>query len=281
MEEGEGEIGQNSDSNNSDSSALQNPEQGEQRIAITYETLFDILRMEKRREDLQQLQPSFFDDTVHYLKQKKELIRKRDHESGIDSFDEIKKLTIQYENVQKIIKEIYERREKKILMMALNKSRTKMSTMNVDVLLPQEMEFYQQLTRLLDTYRVDVLEKLIRGMIPKQQIAAVVSSLSVGSSSISSVSRREIEHPVLVSLRKEEKIISEQKEVFESKEIIEQESIEKEAALMHVKFLQTMEEFVGPELETYGPFDANTVAMIPSVIATLFISSGVVIKVKE
>ena len=89
-------MGQNAHADSSESGALQNSEQDEQRIAITYETLFDILRMEKRREDLQQLQPSFFDDTVHYLKQKKELIRKRDHESGIDSFDEIKKLSIQY-----------------------------------------------------------------------------------------------------------------------------------------------------------------------------------------
>lgn len=268
MEEGEEETVQNSTTHSSEGSVVQNPEQEEQRVTITYETLFDILRMEKRREDLQQLQPSFFDDTVHYLKQKKELIRKRDHESGIDSFDEIKKLTIQFENVQKIIKEIYERREKKILMMALNKSRTKMSTMNVDVLLPQEMEFYQQLTRLLDTYRVDVLEKLIRGMIPKQQIAAVVSSLGSTASQISSsVIHRE--QPVAAFSQKEEK----------SKER-EDDDTRVEKDLMHVKFLQAMEEFVGPELETYGPFDANTVAMIPSVIATLFISSGVAEEVR-
>ncbi|MBI5003143.1 hypothetical protein HZC31_07190 [Candidatus Woesearchaeota archaeon] len=278
MGEEQEEMGQNANAESSESGALQNSAQEDQRIAITYETLFDILRMEKRREDLQQLQPSFFDDTVHYLKQKKELIRKRDHESGIDSFDEIKKLSIQYENIQKIIKEIYERREKKILMMALNKSRTKMSTMNVDVLLPQEMEFYQQLTRLLDTYRVDVLEKLIRGMIPKQQIAAVVSSLSSTSSQISSVSRQELEKPAPTYSREEEQS---SKQMEQKKQNTENNaSVEKDAGLMQVKFLQAMEEFVGPELESYGPFDAHAVAMIPSMIATLFISSGVAVEVR-
>ena len=279
MEEEQEEMGQNAHAESSESGALQNSEQDEQRIAITYETLFDILRMEKRREDLQQLQPSFFDDTVHYLKQKKELIRKRDHESGIDSFDEIKKLTLQYENVQKIIKEIYERREKKILMMALNKSRTKMSTMNVEVLLPQEMEFYQQLTRLLDTYRVDVLEKLIRGMIPKQQIAAVVSSLSSASSQISSVSHQELETSASRDTRQEESS-SKQMEQEKKERTENNASVEKDVGLMQVKFLQAMEEFVGPELESYGPFDAHTVAMIPSMIATLFISSGVAVEVR-
>ena len=50
----------------------------EQRVAITYETLFDILRMEKRREDLQELQKTFFQDAVHYLKQKKERLSQKD-----------------------------------------------------------------------------------------------------------------------------------------------------------------------------------------------------------
>lgn len=245
-------------------STSMNTSTGEQKITITYETLFDILRMEKRREDLQQLQPSFFDDTVHYLKQKKELIQKREHESGIDSFDEIKKLTIQYENIQKIIKEIYERREKKILMMALNKSRIKTSGMNIEVLLPQEMEFYEQLTRLLDTYRVDVMEKLIRGLTPKQQIAAVVSSLAAPSSII-----HEQQQPQQAIPQKE------------AAQKLAPDNTKTEDALLQIKFLQEMEEFVGPELETYGPFDANTIAMIPSVIATVFISSGVAEHVKN
>lgn len=267
MGEGEEETGQEHDSVSGDSSA-------EQKITITYETLFDILRMEKRREDLQQLHPSFFDDTVHYLKQKKELIRKRQHESGIDNFDEIKKLTIQYENIQKLIKEIYERREKKILMMALNKSRTKMSTMNVDVLLPQEMEFYEQLTRLLSTYRSDVMEKLIKGMLPKQQIAAVVSSLGVTASEIHAPVEAKENKPQERLVEKKEST-AEKKESVEMKEILEASDVEKNDALMQVKFLQPMEEFVGPELETYGPFDANATASIPSMIANLFISSGV------
>ena len=57
-------------------------------------------------------------------------------------------------------------------------------------------------------------------------------------------------------------------------------SVEKDAGLMQVKFLQAMEEFVGPELESYGPFDTHAVAMIPSMIATLFISSGVAVEVR-
>src|SRR3989338_11242838 len=79
----------------------------EQTVAITYETLFDILRMEKRREDIQQLNKTFFEDVVRYLQQKREILTKIEHESGIENIYETKKLSIQHENIQKIINKIY------------------------------------------------------------------------------------------------------------------------------------------------------------------------------
>jgi DNA replication initiation complex subunit (GINS family) len=228
----------------------------EQAITITYETLFDILRMEKRREDLQELQKTFFQDVVHYLKQKKEILIKKEHESGIDRVDEVKKLTIQYENIQKILKEIYERRERKILLMALNKSRTRMNMLNVDVLLPQEYEFYEQLIRLLDAYRGDVAEKVIKGFLPKQQIAAVMGSL------------HHTEHR------------EQRSEILQSSDNQKNEGKSDKESPVQVKFLQETEEFVGPELEVYGPFDANSIAVLPAKLASTFISTGIAEEVK-
>ena len=37
---------------------------------ITYDTLFDLLKREKERPDLQKLETTFFNDLVFYLKQK-------------------------------------------------------------------------------------------------------------------------------------------------------------------------------------------------------------------
>ncbi len=217
----------------------------EQAINVTYETLFDILRTEKRREDIQQLQPSFFNDVVRYLKQKKEIIVKQEHESGVETFDEIKKLNIQYENIQKIIKEIYERREKKILLMALNKSRIRASSVPRGFLLPQEQELCDQITLLLDLYRADIVEKIINGKILKEGVS-----------------------------EKDNEGVSEKDNDGVSE-------IESAADVMHVKFLQETEEFIGPELESYGPFSANTVAAIPANIASIFIESGVAEQIKN
>ena len=43
-------------------------------INITYETLFELLKREKDLTDLQKLEPSFFNDFVDYLNEKKNLL---------------------------------------------------------------------------------------------------------------------------------------------------------------------------------------------------------------
>ena len=49
-------------------------------IRITYETLFDMLRNEKTREELQKLEPSFYQDVLEYIKDKQALTQKSDSE---------------------------------------------------------------------------------------------------------------------------------------------------------------------------------------------------------
>ena len=82
-----------------------------QEIIITYETLFELLQREKERQDLQKLEPSFFNDVINYIKEKKKIL-----DAKIDSNfaqEEKRKTERQLENIYKIVKELYERREKK------------------------------------------------------------------------------------------------------------------------------------------------------------------------
>ncbi len=235
-------------------------------VNITYETLFDILRMEKRREDVQEINKKFYEDIVKYLKQKKKIILKCEHESGIENFDEIKKLNIQYENVQKIIKEVYERREKKIMLMALNKSRTHMNGMNMNALLPQEQEFYNQLTRLFDAYRKDIAEQLVNAALPKEQIAAVICGVSEKTEEKEKMPATQIASEINV----QSAVI--QHAAGESAAVSEKSA---ESDTVQVKFLHETEEFIGPDLESYGPFAANAVAAIPQQIANIFLTEGI------
>ena len=42
-------------------------------VAITFETIYEILRREKNKEDLQRIDNDFFQDVLNYLKEKQQI----------------------------------------------------------------------------------------------------------------------------------------------------------------------------------------------------------------
>jgi len=135
-------------------------------IRITLETLYDILRNEKKREDLQKLEDSFFNDVVNYLREKKKLLNSKQEENELFASGEKKKLEYELNSINRILKEIYERRETKIIAIALNKSKTGSDIIDTSSMLREEKQFYQQVLGILDDYRRGILLSLFRGELP-------------------------------------------------------------------------------------------------------------------
>ena len=73
-------------------------------INITYETLFELLRREKNREELQKLDNNFFLDVVNYLKDKKSALELP--KNDIFAAEERRKAETQLENIKNILKAI-------------------------------------------------------------------------------------------------------------------------------------------------------------------------------
>jgi DNA replication initiation complex subunit (GINS family) len=129
-------------------------------INITYETLFELLKREKDLTDLQKIEPTFFNDFVDYLNEKKNMLGKED---TLFSYDEKKKVEKQIENAKRLAKEIYERREKKILNIALTKSRTKSNVIDTSSLLENEKRLLDETVKVLDVFRNDVINTILDG----------------------------------------------------------------------------------------------------------------------
>lgn len=138
-----------------------------QEIVITYETLFELLKRERERADLQKLEPTFFSDTIAYIKDKKKIIEAKS--DSVFAMEEKKKAERQLENIYKILKELYERREKKIISIALDKSRTKSSLIDTTALLKEEKVVFDALAGLLDTYREAILYSVLNERVPFMQ----------------------------------------------------------------------------------------------------------------
>lgn len=134
-------------------------EENKEEVTITYETLFELLRREKERSELQLLDSSFFNNLLRYLKDKQTIINKQ--QTDLFSAEEKKKTAEQLENIKKIIKELYDKREKKILSMAIDKSKNKSSIIDNSVFLKEEKELFDNVVKILDMGRENILFNLI------------------------------------------------------------------------------------------------------------------------
>jgi DNA replication initiation complex subunit (GINS family) len=239
---------------------------GEQKeINITYETLFELLRREKNRDELQSLSPSFYHDVVEYLTTKNSLMQKK--RAGLEDYssEESRMLLIQIDNTSKIIRELYERRERKIILMAMNKARTGSNIIDTTSLLDEEKHFYDDILELMLRYRRGVLTSLINARLPDLFFAP--SAQDLGRSDLGRSGQHVHEQALRVLAGAESSSMG-------STEADSGTFAEVEERMKVIRFLHSVPKFVGKELETYGPFEQEDVASLPQDIAKVLISKG-------
>src|SRR3989338_1646016 len=250
-------------------------------IKITLETLYDILRNEKKREDLQKLDQNFFLDVLGYLREKKSILDLKKNSDELFAAGERDKLEYELRSIRRILKEIYEKREKKIIDIALNRSRTGSDIIDTSSMLLEEREFYDQILNNLDHFRRGVLLNLFQGKLPSTAPSPFIKFEStpalddagddlVGplntspSSEITSVSI-----PIKPSLNTDPappKIIA-----AEPKPTV---PLSTPANFVSIKFVHAVPSFVWKDMKVYGPFDTGETTSIFPEIAELLVRKG-------
>ncbi|MEK6940480.1 MAG: hypothetical protein AABW49_01100 [Nanoarchaeota archaeon] len=190
---------------------------------ITYEVLYGILRAEKESNALTKLEKDFFEKVVKYLSEKQAILTSQESKSSVFTASETMKTKHQLDNIQRILKESYERREHKLIDLALFHSRTK-ELVDTSLMLDTEKQFYDSVLEMLDFFRKNVLYSVLSQNIPK---------LPSNSSFVS------------------------------------QKSATK--GLKTVRFIRAIPKFVGTDMNTYGPFDEEDMALLPETVAELLI----------
>jgi DNA replication initiation complex subunit (GINS family) len=218
-------------------------------ITITYDTLFEILRNEKTKEDLQKLHSTFFNDVVSYLNEKQNNLNENKEQKSLFESDEREKTVHQIGNIKKILKDIYERRERKIMSMAINKSRFSSSIMDTSSLLAEEKVFYELMVSLLDSQRERILSSLLSGKAPE--------------------------------LKKPEIILTDQQDFQPANNLFEEKKEELNVSTKLVRFLSPVPQFMGLDMREYGPYEEEGVAKLPEEIANLLIQKERAEEIKE
>ncbi len=133
-------------------------------VVITYEVLFEILRKEKNNPELQQLDPTFYADVVRYMKEKEEILQDREHADPFEAGHELA-------NIGRILKELWERRERKIITLALNKSRTSQLSVDTKHMLDEEREAYERFLAMFTAAKEGILKRLLAKELPRLSFA--------------------------------------------------------------------------------------------------------------
>jgi len=211
-------------------------------VKITYESLFELLRTEKDRHEIQKLDSNFYKNLVDYLKEKNKIMDETGQQE-IFSAEERVKTQKQVENVKRIIKELYERRQKKIIEIALDQTKTKANLIDTSVFLKEEKELLDTLLNTLNESRDNVLLKIMDSELPKEIETKAKETPEVQDGPSSPEPSNDVKAAGDVEQKKTKL----------------------------VRFIHAVPKFVGPELEEYGPFEEEDVASLPAEIADILI----------
>ncbi len=204
---------------------------GDAELKITYETLFEILRREKDKKELQKLDSDFFNNVQTYFKEKKQGLLKLNNLSE-EEFDALKS---QITNAQSIFKRIFDTRERKIIDKAIIKAMTKSDIVDTNNMLEEEKEFFNKLVELLSKNREKTFNFVFNNKKETQE-------------------------------ESQETRADEQK--TSTKQQTEKQSEEKTVI---ARFIAPVPKFVGLDGKIYGPFSEEEIATLPLEIANILL----------
>ena len=224
---------------------------------VTYEQLFDTLRREKSRDDLQKLDKEFYEKVRIFLSTKQDMILSEGNLQGMNSLA-AQRAQIEFQNVKKILKEIYERRERKIITLALHRTRTEAAVIDHDLLLPEEKVFLESMVHLMVQNREQVLSAL------ESREPIIITPRTTYSSPTSY--DQEMPSGTTVPVRA---AAADDIEVTAGDTYSDQPE-----EGVQVRFVAPVPKFVGRDLRVFGPYEEGATALLPGNIAQILIKKG-------
>lgn len=205
---------------------------------LTFNELRKIQKKERRNDNLAELDQNFIIDASEYLNRKKDL-----GESNRE-----------YKNAKRVIDKIVSIREDKIFKQAKIAVKSEVNPENLN-LLPREEKLFRKLKENFENHRKEINEHL---KTKKKQ----------STTSTEPSQNKEIEN------QKESEKTETPDEEEENSEKSEQNQEEIEEGYQKIKITTEVPEFMGTDLEPYGPFEAGEKVKVPEENAEILINRG-------
>ncbi len=219
---------------------------------INYEKISQLTKKERKTSKLVNLDAKFYSMLIAHLKKLQEGYNKKYLEAPTST--EALLLNNEICKLDSMIKEIYARRERKIILSALDTN----STPGFKNMLEHEQRLYDSLTKILNDYKEEVLNQKLNPSCaePPENLTIESPSLPLGTES----TKKEIEPEAPRQSVPEQKVPETKTEVPEENELetdifsaeqISAKSEKENADQILVYVMEDMEPFVGTDLVTY------------------------------
>lgn len=209
---------------------------------ITYDKLFEVLRIERTDANLQKLSPTFFSDVRAYLQLKQDSIDKSRSSSDLFAAEHVETAQQQIRNATRILTDIYDRRERKIMNLALNKAKAASHPIDTSHLLVEEKALFTQIVSMLAAQR-SLVQQLLTSSVVAQTANAVPASLPITIAPVATA-----------------------------------QSVDSLPAAVDKKYevIEEISEFFGPDMQHYGPFAVGDQATFSDQIARILLKKNLV-----
>lgn len=233
---------------------------------ITYETFRKFQRKERESENLQELPEDFFKSCAEWIKRKAR------------AYEETKDLMIQreIENVLGIIKDILDRRERKLLLLAMHTVRSNVVPKNLH---PYEEECFDKVVESLRGMRERIL-KVIKGEseeTEEKEEGQKASSTEKPPEKKEEPEKKEVEAKEIKDFV-EEGSAPENEEGEEAGAEVKEEGNEPKIVeppgCKLVKILSEVPKFLGVDGREYGPFKPNDIVTLEKEVAEILVKGN-------
>ena len=211
---------------------------------ITFEYLYDVLRKEKYSKEIQRLDENFMANLKKYIYEKTQLLRSNAEKDSIFTASETLKTRKHIENVQKLVKELFERRESKILYLAFVASKNSGKHQLANNLQKEEEIMFNEIIIKLNEFRALTTKQLLS------------------------------ENPIELQKPKPmqgDLVLEKPKDIKTDEKLINQV----------IRVLEPVPQFVGVDMQVYGPFNEKDTVTLPIEIANVLINKNMAILENE
>jgi len=203
---------------------------------ITFELIRRIQREEQVLPKLTKLPENFYENTKNYLEQKKKIIAIKENKMNI----------LEIKGIERLVEDIFNRRERKVCNQAIITARTGIPPEN---LTGEEQTFFDSVMQPIKFHRVDKLDPIF----------AITQSVKLPEPEIQAA-EIEIKNKIKAGIENE---IETEIETVTAPEVAVPEITSPEIILVRARFKEAVPEFIGSDMQTYGPFNAGDIAEIP------------------